>query len=55
MWQLKAPHLVCLRSLYPNIRVVRRHYVFTSHAGAPLAVWDRRSESDLAFPFGDAS
>lgn len=51
----KAPHLVCRRSLYPNIRVVRQHYVFTSHAGAPLAVWDRRSESVLAFPFGDTS
>lgn len=29
-------------SLYPNLRTVRQHYIFTSHAGAPLAVWDRR-------------
>lgn len=33
------------RSLYPNLRVARQHYVFTSHAGAPLAVWDRRRMS----------
>lgn len=37
---LTTIRLAC--SLYPNLRVARQHYVFTSHAGAPLAVWDRR-------------
>ena len=30
------------RSLYPALRVARSHYIFCSHAGQPLSVWDRR-------------
>ena len=30
------------RSLYPALRVARGHYVFCSHVGQPLSVWDKR-------------
>ena len=30
------------RSLYPALRVARGHYVFCSHVGQPLSVWDHR-------------
>ncbi len=30
------------RSLYPHLESVRGHYLLTSHAGTPLACWDRR-------------
>ena len=33
---------MCGCSLYPSLKVVRGHYVMTSHAGTPLAVWDAR-------------
>jgi hypothetical protein len=33
------------RSLYPHIASSRQHYVFTSHAGTALCVWDLRSMS----------
>lgn len=30
------------RSLYPHLEAVRGHYLLTSHAGTPVACWDRR-------------
>jgi hypothetical protein len=30
------------RSLAPHLESVREHFLLTSHAGTPLAVWDRR-------------
>lgn len=30
------------RSLYPHLELVREHFLLTSHAGVPVAVWDRR-------------
>lgn len=30
------------RSLYPHIEAVRQHFLLTSHAGTPVAVWDCR-------------
>jgi len=30
------------RSLYPIMTCARGHFLFTSHVGAPLAVWDKR-------------
>ena len=30
------------RSLYPHLEIVREHFLLTSHAGTPVAVWDRR-------------
>ncbi|KAL4856340.1 hypothetical protein ACK3TF_003150 [Chlorella vulgaris] len=30
------------RSLYPHLELVRDHFLLTSHAGLPVAVWDRR-------------
>ena len=30
------------RSLYPHLELVRDHFLLTSHAGVPVAVWDRR-------------
>eukprot|EP00884_Botryococcus_braunii_P020162 jgi/Botrbrau1/682/Bobra.160_2s0006.1 len=33
------------RSLFPRIALARSHYLFTSHAGNPLCVWDLRQMS----------
>jgi hypothetical protein len=33
------------RSLYPHMCSARGHFLFTSHVGRPLCVWDRRSMS----------
>ena len=30
------------RSLYPRMQLAKEHYILTSHAGAPLVIWDRR-------------
>lgn len=30
------------RSLHPHLELTRGHFCLTSHAGVPLAVWDRR-------------
>lgn len=30
------------RSMYPHLETAREHYLFTSHAGTPVAVWDCR-------------
>ncbi|PRW39330.1 hypothetical protein C2E21_7136 [Chlorella sorokiniana] len=30
------------RSLYPHLELVREHFLLTSHAGVPVAAWDRR-------------
>lgn len=41
------------RSLYPHLESVRGHYLLTSHAGTPLACWDRRwvwAEGDRGTP-----
>lgn len=35
------------RSLYPIMTCARGHYLFTSHVGAPLAVWDKRCKVSL--------
>ena len=29
-------------SLHPHLEGVREHFLLTSHAGTPVAVWDRR-------------
>lgn len=33
------------RSLYPHLLPLRGHYLATSHAGTPVALWDRRQMS----------
>ena len=30
------------RSIYPRLQLVRQHFMVTSHAGTPVALWDRR-------------
>lgn len=30
------------RSIYPHLQLARQHFLLTSHAGTPVAVWDRR-------------
>ncbi|GAB4814118.1 hypothetical protein N2152v2_001164 [Parachlorella kessleri] len=30
------------RSIYPRLQLVRQHFLVTSHAGTPVALWDRR-------------
>ncbi|KAG2446164.1 hypothetical protein HXX76_000759 [Chlamydomonas incerta] len=37
------------RSLYPRLATAREHYIFTSHAGTPLEVYDRRAMSSPLF------
>ncbi|KAL4440486.1 hypothetical protein ABPG75_003487 [Micractinium tetrahymenae] len=37
-----ARHSAHHRSLYPHLEAVRGHYLLTSHAGTPVACWDRR-------------
>ncbi|KAG2440515.1 hypothetical protein HYH02_010393 [Chlamydomonas schloesseri] len=37
------------RSLYPRLATAREHFVFTSHAGTPLEVHDRRAMSAPLF------
>ncbi|DBA70062.1 TPA: hypothetical protein ACH3X2_012309 [Trebouxia sp. C0005] len=37
------------RSLYPIMTCARGHYLFTSHVGAPLAVWDKRQMSHAVY------
>ena len=36
------------RSLYPIMTCARGNYLFTSHVGAPLTVWDKRCRVNLA-------
>ena len=37
------------RSLFPRMACARSNYLFTSHVGAPLAVWDKRWASKAAY------
>ena len=30
------------RSMYPVLRTARSNYIFCSHVGQPLSVWDKR-------------
>lgn len=44
------------RSVWPSLTTARGTFVFTSHAGVPLCVWDRRKLNAPVFtsymPFG---
>ena len=35
------------RSLYPRICCARGTYIFTSHVGIPVCVWDRRQVTQM--------
>ncbi|KAK9823580.1 hypothetical protein WJX72_003975 [[Myrmecia] bisecta] len=37
------------RSMYPAMRCARDHFIFTSHSGQPLCVWDKRYMSTTVY------
>lgn len=37
------------RSLYPHLEACREHFLLTSHAAVPVAVWDRRCVPGLGW------